>query len=140
MQVQLNRPATIAGVTYGKGSHAMPENVKDDWFFEALINDGAAIILREEVDIKAEADLNAEAAKAQAEAKADAEAKAQADTIEAEAKAALDLLEGNVKEVADAIEGLSVETLTALQAHEIANKNRVGVLTAIQAKLHEGEA
>ncbi len=47
MQVQFNRPVTLKGVTYGKGLHAVPdEDVKGDWFFDALVKDGDAVIMR----------------------------------------------------------------------------------------------
>lgn len=53
MQVQFNRPVTLKGVTYGKGLHAVPdEDVKGDWFFDALVKDGDAVIMRVEKPVE----------------------------------------------------------------------------------------
>ncbi len=47
MQVQFKRPVTIGKETYGKGVHNVPDaDVKDNWFFEGLVKEGNAIILR----------------------------------------------------------------------------------------------
>lgn len=47
MQVQFNQPVTIGKNTYGKGQHAVPDlDVKDNWFFDALVKDGSAVVLR----------------------------------------------------------------------------------------------
>lgn len=49
MQVQFNKPVTIGASTYGKGQHEVPSaDVKDNWFFDALVKDGSAVILRAE--------------------------------------------------------------------------------------------
>lgn len=49
MQVQFNKPVTIGNATYGKGVHNVPaEDVKDNWFFDALVKDGSAVVLRDE--------------------------------------------------------------------------------------------
>lgn len=49
MQVQFNRPVTIAGMTYGKGLHSVPDaDVSGDWFFDALVKDGDAVIMRKD--------------------------------------------------------------------------------------------
>jgi len=49
MQVQFNKPVTIAGVTYGKGQHEVPAaDTKDNWFFDALVKEGQAVVLRKE--------------------------------------------------------------------------------------------
>ncbi len=47
MQVQFNRPVTLKGITYGKGLHSVPgSDVEKDWFFDALVKDGDAVIMR----------------------------------------------------------------------------------------------
>ena len=75
MQVQFNRPVTIGKETYGKGQHSVPdEDVKDNWFFDALVKEGSAVVLRQD-DAAEEAPAEAEA---QAEAPAEAEAQAEA--------------------------------------------------------------
>ena len=49
MQVQFKRPVTIGRETYGKGVHNVPEaEVKDNWFFDALVKEGNAIVLRKD--------------------------------------------------------------------------------------------
>ena len=49
MQVQFKKPVTIGTATYGKGVHEVPEaDVKDNWFFDALVEEGSAIVLRNE--------------------------------------------------------------------------------------------
>lgn len=49
MQVQFKKPVTIGTATYGKGVHEVPEaDVKDNWFFDALVEEGSAIVLRDE--------------------------------------------------------------------------------------------
>lgn len=49
MQVQFNRPVTIAGITYGKGLHSVPDaDVSGNWFFDALVKDGDAVIMRKD--------------------------------------------------------------------------------------------
>lgn len=49
MQIQFKRPVTIGKETYGKGVHNVPEDdVNDNWFFDALVKDGDAIVLRAE--------------------------------------------------------------------------------------------
>lgn len=49
MQVQFNKPVTIGAHTYGKGQHEVPAaDVKDNWFFDALVKDGSAVVLRAE--------------------------------------------------------------------------------------------
>jgi hypothetical protein len=51
MQVQFNVPATIGTQTYGAGTHDVPaEDVKENWFFDALVKDGSVVILREDSD------------------------------------------------------------------------------------------
>lgn len=138
MQVQFNRPATIAGETYGKGTHAVPDAAKSDWFFGALVADGSLVILRE--------DTAAIDAAAEAQAKADADAKAEADALsasEAEAsrakelavEAALDLLDGPAKDVISVLKDAQMthEQLTVVREHEAAGKNRSSVLAALDA-------
>lgn len=46
MQVQINKPVSIAGLTYGKGQHSIPKEHEKDWYLLALIQDGDAIVLR----------------------------------------------------------------------------------------------
>lgn len=48
MQVQINKPVTIGGNTYGKGQHTIPAEDAKGWFFDALVKDGDAVILRAE--------------------------------------------------------------------------------------------
>lgn len=48
MQVQFNKPVTIGANTYGKGQHEVPSaDVKDNWFFDALVAEGSAVVLRD---------------------------------------------------------------------------------------------
>lgn len=48
MQIQFNKPVTIGANTYGKGTHDVPAaDVKDNWFFDALVAEGSAVVLRE---------------------------------------------------------------------------------------------
>jgi len=76
MQVQFNRPVTIGKNTYGKGQHTVPdEDVKDNWFFDALVKDGSAVVLRQD---DAAEEASEAAPEAQAEAPAEAEAQAEA--------------------------------------------------------------
>lgn len=46
MQVQFKRPATIHGVTYGKGVHEAPDSIANDWYFKAMQSDGDVIVHR----------------------------------------------------------------------------------------------
>ena len=49
MQVQFNKPVTIGAHTYGKGQHEVAAaDVKDNWFFDALVKEGSAVVLRAE--------------------------------------------------------------------------------------------
>lgn len=136
MQVQFNRPATIAGETYGKGTHAVPDAAKSDWFFGALVADGSLVILREDtaaIDAAAEAQ-----AKADADAKADALSASEAEASRAKelaVEAALDLLDGPAKGVISVLEDAQMthEQLTVVREHEAAGKNRSSVLAAIDA-------
>lgn len=48
MQVQFNRPVTIDDVTYGKGVHDVPSSLKEHWFFQAMLSDESALVLRED--------------------------------------------------------------------------------------------
>lgn len=48
MQVQFNKPVTLGKTTYGKGQHSVPEDDAKGWFFDALVKDGSAIVLRDE--------------------------------------------------------------------------------------------
>lgn len=88
MQVQFNRPVTINRVTYGKGVHEVPANdVKDNWFFNGLVNDGDAVVLREESAQEAEAETNAETeAETESQAETDAEQSDEESAQEAEAE------------------------------------------------------
>lgn len=67
MQVQFKRPVTIGKETYGKGVHNVPDaDVKDNWFFDGLVKEGNAIILRkdeEQPDPAVEAEVKKPAAK-----------------------------------------------------------------------------
>lgn len=85
MQVQFNKPVTIGAHTYGKGQHEVPAaDVKDNWFFDALVKDGAAVVLRAEEgeampevanDAPASAEHSEEAPAAKAKGKTKAAAK-----------------------------------------------------------------
>lgn len=67
MQVQFKRPVTIGKETYGKGVHNVPDaDVKDNWFFDGLVKEGSAIILRKDEEQPApavEAEVKKPAAK-----------------------------------------------------------------------------
>lgn len=67
MQVQFKRPVTIGKETYGKGVHNVPDaDVKDNWFFDGLVKEGNAIVLRKDEDQPApavEAEVKKSAAK-----------------------------------------------------------------------------
>ena len=64
MQVQFNKPVTIGAHTYGKGQHEVPAaDAKDNWFFDALVKEGSAVVLRaEEGEAMAEVENDAPAA------------------------------------------------------------------------------
>lgn len=64
MQVQFNKPVTIGAHTYGKGQHEVPAaDVKDNWFFDALVKEGSAVVLRaEEGEAMGEVEKDAPAA------------------------------------------------------------------------------
>lgn len=47
MQVQFNKPITLGENTYGKGQHDVPDADALGWFFDALVTDGDAVVLRE---------------------------------------------------------------------------------------------
>ena len=113
MQVQFNRPVTVVGVTYGKGQHAVPDEVKGDWFFEALVQDGDAVILRADNHVEVETP----------------------DVVERPVEVAPhepDILDGTIKEIAEAIEGMEVEELVELMEREKAGKTRKGVFKVLQ--------
>ena len=67
MQVQFKRPVTIGKETYGKGVHNVPDaDVEGNWFFDALVKDGDAIVLRKDEEQSApaaEAEVKKPAAK-----------------------------------------------------------------------------
>lgn len=49
MQVEFNKPVTIGENTYTKGQHEVPESdAKDNWFFDALVKEGSAVVLQDE--------------------------------------------------------------------------------------------
>lgn len=48
MQVQLNCPVSLGGKTYGTGQHSIPEKDACGWFFEGLVAEGKAVVLRVE--------------------------------------------------------------------------------------------
>lgn len=78
MQVQFNRPVTLGKNTYGKGQHAVPdEDIKDNWFFDALVKEGNAVVLRQD-EAAEETSEAAPETQAQAEVPAEAEAQAEA--------------------------------------------------------------
>lgn len=117
MQVQFNRPATIGGVTYGKGQHAVPDEHKDDWFFKALVQDGDAVVLRTDNIVAV-----------QLSAVAEVDCKAMDETMEA----APEILDGTTKEIAAAIDGLSSEDLQALLVREQDGKARKSVVKLLE--------
>lgn len=77
MQVQFNKPVTIGANTYGKGVHEVAAaDVKDNWFFDALVAEGSAVVLRdeevaaEEVAAEGQADAPAKTSKSKSKAAA----------------------------------------------------------------------
>lgn len=55
MQVQFNRPVTIGKFTYGKGQHSVPsKDLENNWFFDAMLKEGSAFILRPEAPVPVE--------------------------------------------------------------------------------------
>jgi|AntDeeMinimDraft_6_1070357.scaffolds.fasta_scaffold84318_1 hypothetical protein len=48
MQVQFNKPITLGENTYGKGQHDVPDADAKGWFFDAIVNEGDAVVLRDE--------------------------------------------------------------------------------------------
>lgn len=72
MQVQFNKPVTIGANTYGKGTHEVAAaDVKDNWFFDALVAEGSAVVLRdEEVAAEEQADAPAKTSKSKSKAAA----------------------------------------------------------------------
>lgn len=72
MQVQFNKPVTIGANTYGKGVHEVAAaDVKDNWFFDALVAEGSAVVLRdEEVAAEEQADAPAKTSKSKSKAAA----------------------------------------------------------------------
>lgn len=49
MQVEFSKPVTIGENTYTKGQHEVPESdAKDNWFFDALVKEGSAVVLQDE--------------------------------------------------------------------------------------------
>lgn len=76
MQVQFNRPVTLGKNTYGKGQHAVPdEDIKDNWFFDALVKEGNAVVLRQDEAAEEASEAAPEAApEAQVEVPAEVEA------------------------------------------------------------------
>lgn len=48
MIVQFNRPITILGTTYGKGTHHVPPEAKSVWCFDALVAEGAMVIVKDD--------------------------------------------------------------------------------------------
>lgn len=117
MQVQFNRPATIGGVTYGKGQHAVPDEHKDEWFFKALVQDGDAVVLRADNPVEV-----------QLPALAKVDSQAMDETMEA----APEILDGTTKEIAAAIDGLTVEELQALLVREQDGKARKSVVKLLE--------
>lgn len=68
MQVQFKRPVTIGKETYGKGVHNVPDaDVKDNWFFDGLVKEGNAVVLRQD---EAAEEVSEAAPETQAEAPA----------------------------------------------------------------------
>ena len=122
MQVQFNRPVTIGGVTYGKGQHAVPDEAKKDWFFEALVKDGTAVVLRADEPV---------------EAAAPAVVEAQWPSMDETMESAPDILDGSAKEIAAAIEGMTDEELKDLLARENAGKTRKSVVKLLEEAIGE---
>lgn len=97
MQVQFNKPVTIGAHTYGKGQHEVPAaDVKDNWFFDALVKEGSAVVLRaEEGEAQDEVANDAPAAAEHSE-------EAPAQTEEAPAAKAKGKTKAGAKETGDA--------------------------------------
>lgn len=49
MQIQFNIPVSLGGRTYGKGQHSVPTEDAHGWFFDGLVKEGKAVVLREDV-------------------------------------------------------------------------------------------
>lgn len=103
MQVQFNKPVTIGAHTYGKGQHEVPAaDVKDNWFFDALVKEGSAVVLRaEEGEAVAEVANDAPAAAEHSE-NADAAAQEAEQPAADEKKASKAKTKAAAKETGDA--------------------------------------
>lgn len=95
MQVQFNKPVTIGAHTYGKGQHEVAaDDVKNNWFFDALVEEGSAVVLRAE-------DAPVETTEEQAEVPA-AEGQVEETPAEAPAKSSKNKTKAGAKETGDA--------------------------------------
>lgn len=103
MQVQFNKPVTIGAHTYGKGQHEVPAaDVKDNWFFDALVKEGSAVVLRaEEGEAQGEVENDAPAAAEHSE-NADAAAQEAEQPAADEKKASKAKTKAAAKETGDA--------------------------------------
>lgn len=103
MQVQFNKPVTIGAHTYGKGQHEVPAaDVKDNWFFDALVKEGSAVVLRaEEGEAMGEVENDAPAAAEHSE-NADAAAQEAEQPAADEKKASKAKTKAAAKETGDA--------------------------------------
>lgn len=103
MQVQFNKPVTIGAHTYGKGQHEVPAaDVKDNWFFDALVKEGSAVVLRaEEGEAMGEVENDAPAAAEHSE-NADAAAQEAEQPVADEKKASKAKTKAAAKETGDA--------------------------------------
>lgn len=103
MQVQFNKPVTIGAHTYGKGQHEVPAaDAKDNWFFDALVKEGSAVVLRaEEGEAMGEVENDAPAAAEHSE-NADAAAQEAEQPAADEKKASKAKTKAAAKETGDA--------------------------------------
>ena len=81
MHVQFFKPVKIGSFTYGVGVHNVPpDDTNNNWFFDALVADGHAVILRgKEPEEKLEPEAEA-APEPQPEPEPEAEAEAEPPT------------------------------------------------------------
>jgi len=107
MKIQFNSPTTLSAKdgsqeTFGKGLHSVDPKFADDWYLQAMVKDGSAIVMREEKEVVSDD------------------------------KKEPSILDGSVAEVEKAIAELEKEQLEALFKEEAEGKNRKGVISAIE--------
>lgn len=57
MQIQFNVPVSLGKQCYGKGQHTVPADDAKGWFFDGLVAEGKAVILRYDVASEPKDDL-----------------------------------------------------------------------------------